>query len=138
MPKSGSMSHANKTCILSLQETPWFKKPEGQGWGQWSLNAMKLATARRGGGAVAWWQGLGFGVGIFQVLNPIPLCGARCELIHTQWPNAIQLVWVWSLETGGQVEMSLSPSDCGSKLRDPSQNSPRVASKRGFNITKLN
>ncbi|GBM33001.1 hypothetical protein AVEN_263495-1 [Araneus ventricosus] len=36
------------------------------------------------------------------------------------------------------IQMSSSSSDRGSKLRGPSQNSPRVASKRDVNITKLN
>ncbi|GBM24566.1 hypothetical protein AVEN_217139-1 [Araneus ventricosus] len=39
---------------------------------------------------------------------------------------------------GVEAQMSPSSSDRGSKLRDPSQNIPRVASKRGANIIKLN
>ncbi|GBM68269.1 hypothetical protein AVEN_88841-1 [Araneus ventricosus] len=40
------------------------------------------------------------------------------------------LVWRGSLERGVPAEVSSSSSDRGSKLRGPSQNSPRVASKR--------
>ncbi|GBN56255.1 hypothetical protein AVEN_213548-1 [Araneus ventricosus] len=36
------------------------------------------------------------------------------------------------------AQVSSSSSDRGSKLRGPSQNSPRVASKRDVNKTKLN
>ncbi|GBN03703.1 hypothetical protein AVEN_258833-1 [Araneus ventricosus] len=36
------------------------------------------------------------------------------------------------------VQMPFSSSDRGSKLRGPSQNSPRVAAKWDVNITKLN
>ncbi|GBM59918.1 hypothetical protein AVEN_270021-1 [Araneus ventricosus] len=36
------------------------------------------------------------------------------------------------------VPAQVPSSDYGSKLRGPSQNSPRVASKRDANITKLN
>ncbi|GBL72757.1 hypothetical protein AVEN_127980-1 [Araneus ventricosus] len=76
MPKSCSMGHMNKSYFLTSQKTPRFKKkPKGEGRGQWSVDAMKLATAR--GAAVAWWKDPGFGVGEFQVRNPIPLCGAR-------------------------------------------------------------
>ncbi|GBM95470.1 hypothetical protein AVEN_213838-1 [Araneus ventricosus] len=35
------------------------------------------------------------------------------------------------------AQVSYSLSDCGSKLRDPSQNIPSVASKRDVNKTKL-
>ncbi|GBO20175.1 hypothetical protein AVEN_140997-1 [Araneus ventricosus] len=36
------------------------------------------------------------------------------------------------------AQVSSSSSDHGSKLGSPSQHSPRVASKRGVNMTKLN
>ncbi|GBM00491.1 hypothetical protein AVEN_111722-1 [Araneus ventricosus] len=36
------------------------------------------------------------------------------------------------------AQVSSSSTDLGSKLRGPSQSSPRVASKRGVDITKLN
>ncbi|GBM61983.1 hypothetical protein AVEN_201300-1 [Araneus ventricosus] len=52
--------------------------------------------------------------------------GARCTLNHTQWPNDLPLVWRGSLE-GVPAQASSSSSDGGSKLRSPSQNSPRVA-----------
>ncbi|GBL87373.1 hypothetical protein AVEN_118326-1 [Araneus ventricosus] len=39
---------------------------------------------------------------------------------------------------GVPAQVSSSSSDRGSKLRGPSQNSPRVASKRDVNETKLN
>ncbi|GBM31075.1 hypothetical protein AVEN_46504-1 [Araneus ventricosus] len=76
------MGYVNKTYLLTLQKTPTFKKkPEGEGRGQWSADAMKLATAKAA--AVAWWQGLGFRVGEFQVRNPIPLHEDCCWLNHT-------------------------------------------------------
>ncbi|GBM48806.1 hypothetical protein AVEN_18747-1 [Araneus ventricosus] len=48
------------------------------------------------------------------------------------------LLWCGSLERGVTAQMSSSSSDRVSKFRGPSQNSPRVASKRDVNITKLN
>ncbi|GBL86748.1 hypothetical protein AVEN_95995-1 [Araneus ventricosus] len=48
--------------------------------------------------------------------------------------NTLPLVWCGSLKVPAQV--SPSSSDCCSKLRGPSQNCPRVASKRDVNITK--
>ncbi|GBM24251.1 hypothetical protein AVEN_22581-1 [Araneus ventricosus] len=59
--------------------------------------------------------------------------GARCTLNHTSWPNALPLVWRGSLEVPCQV--SSSSSDRCSKLRGPSLNSPRVASKGDDNLT---
>ncbi|GBN14357.1 hypothetical protein AVEN_36723-1 [Araneus ventricosus] len=41
----------------------------------------------------------------------------------------------WKLGERVPAQVSSSSSDCGSKLRGPSQNNPRVASKRDFNIT---
>ncbi|GBM76070.1 hypothetical protein AVEN_167490-1 [Araneus ventricosus] len=46
------------------------------------------------------------------------------------------LAWRGNLERGVPAQVSSSSSDRGSKLRGPSQNSPRVASKRDVNITK--
>ncbi|GBO32250.1 hypothetical protein AVEN_273488-1 [Araneus ventricosus] len=78
------------------------------------------------------------GTGVFQVRNPIPLCmWACCTLNHTQWPKVLSLVWRGSLERVVPVQVSSSSSDRGSKLRGPSQNSPRVASKQDVNITKV-
>ncbi|GBL82671.1 hypothetical protein AVEN_263740-1 [Araneus ventricosus] len=45
-------------------------------------------------------------------------------------------LWCGSLEKG--VPAQASSSDRGSKLRGPSQNSPRVASKWDVNMAKLN
>ncbi|GBL72256.1 hypothetical protein AVEN_115220-1 [Araneus ventricosus] len=61
MAKSGSMGHVNKTYFFNFAKKPHRckKKPEGDGRGQWSVDAMRLATAK--GAAVAWWQGPGFG-----------------------------------------------------------------------------
>ncbi|GBO14868.1 hypothetical protein AVEN_154211-1 [Araneus ventricosus] len=39
---------------------------------------------------------------------------------------------------GAPAQESSSSSDLGSKFRGPSQNIPRVASKRDINVTKLN
>ncbi|GBM63833.1 hypothetical protein AVEN_193633-2-1, partial [Araneus ventricosus] len=44
---------------------------------------------------------------------------------------------VWKSEEGFPAEIYCPPSDRGPKLRSPSQNSPRVVSKRDVNITKL-
>ncbi|GBN04805.1 hypothetical protein AVEN_270735-1 [Araneus ventricosus] len=43
----------------------------------------------------------------------------------------------WKFGEGVPAHVSSSSSDRGSKLRGPSQNSPRVASKRDVNIAKL-
>ncbi|GBL85658.1 hypothetical protein AVEN_193118-1 [Araneus ventricosus] len=43
-----------------------------------------------------------------------------------------------SLKWNVLAQVSSSSSDCGSSLREPSQNSLHVASKRDVNITKLN
>ncbi|GBM07118.1 hypothetical protein AVEN_177082-1 [Araneus ventricosus] len=65
-----------------------------------------------------------------------PCMGACCKLNHTWCPNVLRLVRRGRLERW--LPAQASPSDRGSKLRGPSQNSPRVASKRDFNITNLN
>ncbi|GBM86837.1 hypothetical protein AVEN_225059-1 [Araneus ventricosus] len=51
--------------------------------------------------------------------------------------NILPLVWCGSLERQVPARVSPSSSDHGLKLRGPSQNSPRVASKWDVNITKL-
>ncbi|GBL90533.1 hypothetical protein AVEN_179452-1 [Araneus ventricosus] len=52
-------------------------------------------------------------------------------------PNLLQLVWCGSLEREEPAQVLSPSSDHGSKLRGPSQNSPRVASKRDVNKSKL-
>ncbi|GBN01429.1 hypothetical protein AVEN_3179-1 [Araneus ventricosus] len=47
------------------------------------------------------------------------------------------LVWRGSLERGMPAQASSSSSYLSSKLRVPALNSPRVASKRDINISKL-
>nr|GBM71797.1 hypothetical protein AVEN_84168-1 [Araneus ventricosus] len=42
----------------------------------------------------------------------------------------------WKLGEGVSAQASSSSSDRGSKLRGPSQTSPRVASKRDVNVTE--
>ncbi|GBL74168.1 hypothetical protein AVEN_231053-1 [Araneus ventricosus] len=70
-----------------------------------------------------------------QIRNPIPPCmWALCTLYLTSWvkhPVAAP-VWCGSLDRGVPTQVS------SSSLQVPSQNSPRVASKRYFNVTKLN
>ncbi|GBL96748.1 hypothetical protein AVEN_111877-1 [Araneus ventricosus] len=61
-----------------------------------------------------------------------PCIGAAARQIMRREPNVLPPVRCLSLER------RLPPTDLGSKLRGPSQNSPRVASKRDVNITKLN
>ncbi|GBM42871.1 hypothetical protein AVEN_245698-1 [Araneus ventricosus] len=41
--------------------------------------------------------------------------GACCKLNHTQWTNALPLVWRGSLEREVPAQVSSSSSDCGSK-----------------------
>ncbi|GBN08657.1 hypothetical protein AVEN_257547-1 [Araneus ventricosus] len=84
------------------------------------------------------WYGLGFGAGGFQVRNPIPM---KIHLLHVKSYVVAKCPPVgvaWKFGEGVPAQKSSSSSDCGSKLRGPSQNSPRVASKRDVNITKLN
>ncbi|GBM41856.1 hypothetical protein AVEN_8528-1 [Araneus ventricosus] len=91
--------------------------------------------------AVDWWQGLGFGPGVFQVRNPIPLkIRSVWGLLHAKSYVAASRSPVgvtWKLGEGLPAQVSSSSSDRGLKLQDPSQNSLRVASKRDVNITKL-
>ncbi|GBM29342.1 hypothetical protein AVEN_175982-1 [Araneus ventricosus] len=57
-----------------------------------------------------------------------------CKIIRSdQTTSSWCGVEVWRV-----FHVSSSSSDRGSKLRGPSQNSPRVASKQAVNITKLN
>ncbi|GBL90557.1 hypothetical protein AVEN_179468-1 [Araneus ventricosus] len=78
----------------------------------------------------------------FQVRNPILLkirhvLGLLHVKSYVREPSVLPLVWCGSSEKEGvPAQVSSSSSDQGSKLRDPSQNSPRVASKRDVNITK--
>ncbi|GBM87802.1 hypothetical protein AVEN_40246-1 [Araneus ventricosus] len=51
---------------------------------------------------------------------------------------ALPFVWCGRLQRSEPGHVSSLSSHCGSKLRGSSQNSPRVASKRVVNITKLN
>ncbi|GBM64049.1 hypothetical protein AVEN_251668-1 [Araneus ventricosus] len=64
--------------IASTEPAEW---TWNEGRGQWSVDAMNLATTREA--AVVCWQGLGFRFGGFQVLNPITLYGAGYALNHT-------------------------------------------------------
>ncbi|GBN11349.1 hypothetical protein AVEN_159131-1 [Araneus ventricosus] len=57
--------------------------------------------------------------------RPPPACGGR-DLLGGSFDSRVSAL------------VSSSSSDRGSKFRGPSQNSPRVASKRDVNITKLN
>ncbi|GBL95307.1 hypothetical protein AVEN_166478-1, partial [Araneus ventricosus] len=61
--------------------------------------------------------------------------GARCTLNHTQWKNVLPFGVARKLGEGVPAQASSSSSDRGSKLRGPSLNSPRVASKRDVNIS---
>ncbi|GBM85643.1 hypothetical protein AVEN_33358-1 [Araneus ventricosus] len=77
-----------------------------------------------------------------RVRNPIPL-KIRCVwgLLHAKSfivAKRPPIGVAWKFGEGVPAQVSSSSSDCGSKLRGPSQNSPRVASKRDVNITKLN
>ncbi|GBN21589.1 hypothetical protein AVEN_112388-1 [Araneus ventricosus] len=78
----------------------------------------------------------------FQVRNTIPLKIRHVwDLLHVKSyvvakrpPVGVE----WELGEGVPAQVLSSSSDRGSKLRGPSQISPRVASKRDVNITKLN
>ncbi|GBM44839.1 hypothetical protein AVEN_201087-1 [Araneus ventricosus] len=63
-----------------------------------------------------------------------PPCMWACCTLNRRGSNVLLLVWCGSLEKGVAAQVSSSSPDCGSNLRGPSQNSPRVAA----NITKLN
>ncbi|GBL72603.1 hypothetical protein AVEN_127866-1 [Araneus ventricosus] len=83
-----------------------------------------------------------FGAEGFQVQNPIPLKIRRVwGLLHVKSYVVAKrpLVGVaWKFGEGVTAQVSSSSPDRGSKLRGPSENSPRVASKRDVNITKPN
>ncbi|GBM62631.1 hypothetical protein AVEN_187037-1 [Araneus ventricosus] len=57
--------------------------------------------------------------------------------LNPSGPNILMLVWFRSLEREVPAQVSSTSSDKGSKLRGPSQNSPRVSSERDVNMTKL-
>ncbi|GBN03506.1 hypothetical protein AVEN_116548-1 [Araneus ventricosus] len=86
--------------------------------------------------------GLGLGAGGLQVRNPIPLkirrvwgpLYAKSYVVAKRPP--VGVAWKFGEKVPAQV--SSSSSDHGSKLRGPSQNSPRVDSEWDVNITKLN
>ncbi|GBO02309.1 hypothetical protein AVEN_163733-1 [Araneus ventricosus] len=77
-----------------------------------------------------------------RVRNPIPLkirlvwglLHAKSYVVAKHHPAGV----VWKFGERALAQVSSSSSGSGSKLRGPSQNSPRVASKRDVNITKLN
>ncbi|GBN99745.1 hypothetical protein AVEN_45548-1 [Araneus ventricosus] len=79
---------------------------------------------------------------ILQVRNPIPLKIRRVwGLLRAKSYVAAKRPPVGVVRNFGEgvpAQVSSSSSDRGSKLRGSSQNSPRVASKRHVNITKLN
>ncbi|GBM15878.1 hypothetical protein AVEN_258424-1 [Araneus ventricosus] len=69
----------------------------------------------------------------------LPRVWACCMLNHTKGEsNVLPLVWCGSMERGVPARVLSSSSDSGSILRVLSQNSNRVASKRDFNVSKLN
>ncbi|GBN65780.1 hypothetical protein AVEN_17838-1 [Araneus ventricosus] len=82
------------------------------------------------------------GAGGFQIRHPIPLkirrvwgpLHAKSYVAAKRSPAAVAR----KFGEGVPAQVSSSSSDRGSNLRGPSQNSPRVASKRDVNITKLN
>ncbi|GBN28961.1 hypothetical protein AVEN_166494-1 [Araneus ventricosus] len=65
-------------AVTSTEPVEW---TWDEGRGQWSVDAMNLATAREA--AVACYQGLGFGVEGLQFLYSIPMYGARYALNYT-------------------------------------------------------
>ncbi|GBN99027.1 hypothetical protein AVEN_268339-1 [Araneus ventricosus] len=81
-----------------------------------------------------------FWAGGFQARNPIPLkIRSVMGLLPAKSYIATKLPPVgvaWKFGEGVPSQVSSSSSDCVSKLRGPSQNSPRVASKRDANILK--
>ncbi|GBM37268.1 hypothetical protein AVEN_244950-1 [Araneus ventricosus] len=80
------------------------------------------------------------GAGGFQVRDPIPLkirrvggpLHAKSYLVAKRHPAGVAR----KFGEGVPAQASSSSSDHGLKLRDPSQNSSRVASKQDVNITK--
>ncbi|GBN18520.1 hypothetical protein AVEN_163572-1 [Araneus ventricosus] len=64
----------------------------------------------------------------------LPCMGPKSNVVAKRPPVGV----TGKFGEGVPAQVSFSSSDRGSKLRGPSQNSPRVASKRDVNITKLN
>ncbi|GBN92225.1 hypothetical protein AVEN_247087-1 [Araneus ventricosus] len=62
----------------------------------------------------------------------------RYTLNQTSWAKSPNVGVVRKLGVAVPAQVSSLPYDRNLKLRSLSQNSPRVASKRDFNITKLN
>ncbi|GBL93835.1 hypothetical protein AVEN_153605-1 [Araneus ventricosus] len=77
---------------------------------------------------------MAFGTGWFQVRNLIPPKKRRVSGLKS---NAIPLT-LSKAGRGVSALVSSSPSEYGSKLRDQPQKSPRIASRRDVNMTKLN
>ncbi|GBN78014.1 hypothetical protein AVEN_199053-1 [Araneus ventricosus] len=73
--------------------------------------------------------------------NPIPLKIRRVwGLLHVKSyvvAKGPSFGVEWKFGEGVPAQASSSSSDCGSKLRGPSQNIPRVALKLDVNISKL-
>ncbi|GBN61485.1 hypothetical protein AVEN_151852-1, partial [Araneus ventricosus] len=92
-------------------------------------SVLTLLEGGRGGLMVRPW-GRGF-----QARNPIPLkirrvwglLNAKSYVVVKRPPAGV----AWKFGEGVPAQASSSSSGRGSKLRDPSQNSPRVASKMG-------
>ncbi|GBL72126.1 hypothetical protein AVEN_115130-1 [Araneus ventricosus] len=86
------------------------------------------------------WPSLGFGAGGFHVRDPLPLKTRRVwGLVHVKSYIVVKrppVGMAWKFGEGVPAQVSFSSSDRGSKLGGPSQNSPRVASKRDVNVTK--
>ncbi|GBL75060.1 hypothetical protein AVEN_243843-1 [Araneus ventricosus] len=79
--------------------------------------------------------------GRLQNRNPIPPKIRRVlDLLHVKtyvWGQTSSVLCI-SLECVVPAQAPSSSSDRGSKLRDPSQNSLRIVSKRDVNLIKLN
>ncbi|GBN86809.1 hypothetical protein AVEN_55403-1 [Araneus ventricosus] len=87
-------------------------------------------------------QGLGFAAGGIQVRNlfPMKIRRVRC-LLHAKSYVVDKRLLVgvaWKFGEAVTSQVSSSPSDGSSEIRGPSQNRPRIASKRDVNITKPN
>ncbi|GBL65498.1 hypothetical protein AVEN_203932-1 [Araneus ventricosus] len=92
-----------------------------------SINKITIKYVTNTSGRVAYWQGLGFGAEGLQVRKPIPLktrrvwglLQAKSYLETTRPPPGV----VRKIGEGLSAEMSSSPSDPSSKLRDKPKNS---------------
>ncbi|GBM95663.1 hypothetical protein AVEN_198569-1 [Araneus ventricosus] len=91
---------------------------------------------------LVWWQGLCIGARTLRVRNPIQL-----KFRHVWGLLHVASYVVAKCHSAGVVrrfreeliaQVSSSSSDRGSKLRDPSQENPRVAKIRDVNISKHN